>query len=468
MADVHSTPSRKALEPAGQMTRVMRAVAQSGPKRLRVGLLREARLIEERLIARGAAVTIGTSEKCTFSISGSGLPATFRLIEPHAKRPGVFRLRFSDAMTGRVALRSGISELAALRSTAKRTAAGLYEVELDSEARGKIVLGDTAVLFQLVVAPPAAARPQLPLSLRQNGFDLDRRTTFIAAFSFLVHFAAVGTLYSDFADPLIDDALVIGALVDALPPIPPPVVEDSEPVAATTADPVATAKPESTATQRGDRGAPSGPRAHDPSATLGRELEQLELLTVGALSSERSATNDVLGRGEVPTQALDAAARSDRGVSGLAPLGFGRNGGPLRPGEARNDLTSLADGRRGAPTHTGTIDRPRGPTAISDVSPPTTTGESVDAERVVAGLRGPFRQCYQKGLDQFPDAEGGIRLTITVGPNGEPQSVGASPSGNLPPMVVSCVSGRARGAQFAAPTGGRAVVVVPVVFRKGR
>jgi hypothetical protein len=451
------------------MTRVMRAVAQAGPKRLRVGLLRDARLIEERLIARGEAVTVGTSEKCTFAVSGAGLPATFRLIVPIAKRPGRFRLRFSDTMSGRVALRSGVSELAALRSTARRTEAGLYEVELDSEARGKIALGETAVLFQLVVAPPAAARPQLPLSLRQNGFDLDRKTTFIAAFSFLIHFGAVGTLYSDFTDPAIDDAIVIGALVDALPPIPPLDVEDADPVATTAADP-APRQTRPTPDARGEHPASNpGPRApQDPSAALGRELEQLELLTVGALASPGPATSDVLSRSEVPTPALDAAAASNRGVSGLAPLTFGQHGGPVRPGKTGNDLVSLGDTRRGAPTHTGTVDRPRGPVAITDVAAPATTGESVDAERVVAGLRGPFRQCYQKGLDQYPDAEGGIRLTIGVGPNGEPQSVSAAPSGNLPPTVVSCVAGRARLAQFAAPTGGRAVVVVPVIFRKGR
>jgi hypothetical protein len=100
------------------------------------------------------------------------------------------------------------------------------------------------------------------------------------------------------------------------------------------------------------------------------------------------------------------------------------------------------------------------------VTPPTKTGTVPDAERVIFGLRGAFRQCYQRGLDQYPDAEGSVRLTFAIGPNGESTSVGAAASGNLPGSVVSCIRSRASGAQFDAPEGGSAVVVAPVILRK--
>ena len=46
----------------GQMTAVMRAVAQTGPKVLRIGLVREGRVIEERIIKQRTHVTVGPSE----------------------------------------------------------------------------------------------------------------------------------------------------------------------------------------------------------------------------------------------------------------------------------------------------------------------------------------------------------------------------------------------------------------------
>ena len=75
-------------------------------------------------------------------------------------------------------------------------------------------------------------------------------------------------------------------------------------------------------------------------------------------------------------------------------------------------------------------------------------------------MRAGFRACYNRGLQENPDAQGNIRLTIRVGPGGEVSGVSAAPSGNLPASVVSCVQARASAAQFAPPEGGSAVIVV--------
>ena len=64
------------------------------------------------------------------------------------------------------------------------------------------------------------------------------------------------------------------------------------------------------------------------------------------------------------------------------------------------------------------------------------------------------------------DAAGSIRLTIRVGAGGEVASVTPAPSGTLPASVIGCVVARAQAAQFEAPEGGTAVIVVPVTFVK--
>ena len=80
-------------------------------------------------------------------------------------------------------------------------------------------------------------------------------------------------------------------------------------------------------------------------------------------------------------------------------------------------------------------------------------GNISNAAKVVAGMRAAFRACYQKGLDVNPDAQGSVRLAIKVGPGGEVSNVSAVPSGNLPPMVVDCISARAREPREAVTAG---------------
>src|ERR1700683_960041 len=111
----------------GQMTAVMRAMAQAtGPKVLRIGLVSGGRVIEERIIKQRTTVTVGQSEKAMFVIPASNLPSQFRLFELIGTD---YYLNFLDGMTGRVALATGISDIAGLRGQAKRVG-NAYQVRL--------------------------------------------------------------------------------------------------------------------------------------------------------------------------------------------------------------------------------------------------------------------------------------------------------------------------------------------------
>src|ERR1700761_7538486 len=93
----------------GQMTAVMRAMPQvSGPKVLRIGLVQGGKVIEERVIKQRTNVTIGRSEKSLFVIPRKNFPQYFRLFELQGSD---YCLNFLDGMTGRVALKTGISDL---------------------------------------------------------------------------------------------------------------------------------------------------------------------------------------------------------------------------------------------------------------------------------------------------------------------------------------------------------------------
>src|SRR6187399_2900561 len=424
----------------GQMTAVMRAVAASGPRVLRIGLVQDGRVIEERIIKQRSHVTIGPSEKSMFVISSTTVPPSFRLFELIGTE---YCLNFLDGMGGRVALPTGISDLNVLKGQARKTPQGAYQVRLTEDSRGKVVVGDLTFLFQFVAPPPVQPKPQLPVAVYRGASAIDWPTTIIASFAFLVHFLAIGAIYSDWLDPIVDEEVSVAGLVDTMKNLPPPPPLEEEPVEADEptekeAEKVADA-PKTQASQNQDKGS-AGPMSAAESAALSNELDQLEMATLGALGDTGPATAGVLKGGDVPTSALDAAAASGAGV-GIGGFNIGKGGGAIRPGQG-GGLAGIGQTGRGTGTEGAGTEKvvTKGPTGSAAVGGAAVSGGTVsNASRVVAGMRAGFRNCYNRGLAVNPDAAGSIRLSIRVGPGGEVQSVTAVPAGNLPGSVVGCV-----------------------------
>src|SRR5690349_10197744 len=272
----------------GQMTAVMRAAASVGPKVLRIGVIQAGRVIEERIIKQRSGVTVGSNEKNMFVISAADLPPSFCLFEIVGDE---YCLNFTAVMKGRVALPSGLSELAALDDKARTLEDGVRQVRLTEDSRGKVVVGETTFLFQFVAPPPMQPRPQLPVSVTRGAAVVDWPTTVIAAFSFLVHFSAIGAIYSDWLDPVVDYEVNVGALVETIKnlPAPPPVEEPEE---APSPEKAPTEAPKAEAAQKPapkeTTPAPSnGEKVHltkAQAAALSNELESLEMATLAALS----------------------------------------------------------------------------------------------------------------------------------------------------------------------------------------
>jgi hypothetical protein len=453
----------------GQMTAVMRAVAaNAGPKVLRIGVVQAGRVAEERIIKQRTHVTVGASEKNMFVVSTQNLPPTFRVFELVGND---YHLNFLDGMTGRIALPTGISDLNMLKGQAKRNAQGAYQVRLTEDSRGKVVIGDTTFLFQFVAPPPLQPKPQLPVAVLRGASSIDWNTTIIAALSFLCHFMALGAIYSDWLDPVIDDEVSVAGLIDSLKNLPPPPPIEDKPAE----KPDETAKPEkateavkapSAAAAPGPKG-PAAPMSAKESAALSNELDKIDMAVL-AFAGTGPATAGVLKNGEVPTGSLDQAAASAAAVGAGGDLNLKGGGGAIRPGAAGGGLAGIGSTGRGAGTEGGgAVAKVEGPKGNASVGGAAVSGGTVsNAARVVAGMRAGFRNCYQRGLAENPDASGSIRLTIRVGAGGEVAGVSPSPSGSLPASVISCVVARAQAAQFDPPEGGSAVIAVPVTFVK--
>jgi hypothetical protein len=383
-----------------------------------------------------------------------------------------------DGMTGRVALKTGISDLGALRGQARKVQIGpvtAYQITLNEEARGKVVIGETSFLFQFVAPPPVQPRPQLPVSVK-SGIEIDWTTTIIAAFSFLAHFGLIGSIYSDWMDPLVDDDLTIQQLLDTvrqLPP-PPPVEEAKEQVDAASTAAAATAeaapKPAAAAGNKGASGPAKGSISDAKAAQISNELAQLDVAMLGALNSSGVSTDRVLSSGDVPLGLLNdaAAANAAAGKGNIGGLNLGGGtGGSFTPGAGgAGGLAGLGNKGTGeGPAGAGSAKAVKGPTGSASIGGASVAGGSVaNASAVVAGMAAGFRRCYNRGLQEDPTMKGSVKITAKIGPNGE--VLGASPSGGggLSGTVISCVASRVASAQFAPPDGGGATIVIPVSF----
>jgi hypothetical protein len=459
----------------GHLTSVMRAVQPpTGPRVLRIAIVQEGKVIEERTFEPRAKVTIGPKETDTFVVVGASLAASAKLFEPVAKG---YRLDVPRGAKGRIA--EG-PRLVAVHELQGRS------IVISEDARGKIVLGDTTVLFSFAPAAARAMPAQLPESIRR-GLDVDWSLTIIAAASFLFHFGMLGSLYSDWADPVVDDRITVAKLVETVRelPKPPPieVVQKDEAAPDTTATPTSVAKTEpksdaKVANSKSDRPAKTdaAKRMSDAAAAnIMDDLAQMNIEMAGVLNSHAPSIDRVLRDSDLPLSQLDDAARRNAAIStNPNRLDLGKGGRTHRPGETGDSLADLGNsGKDDAAATSGTQKKTKVTGNAQEekcvgatCQPPPS--EVPDAPKVIGGLYGGFRRCYEAGLNgENPDMEGTIRVTAKVGPNGEVTSATPTVSGSLSGGVVSCVVGKIKGAQFSPPTNGvGAVLMIPVTLKK--
>lgn len=472
MSQMNQGPNQPGAAPGGQagrpgqMTAVMRAMTQAtGPKVLRIGLVQGGRVIEERIIKQRTSVTIGQSEKAMFVIQSGNVPSQFKLFELIGND---YYLNFMDGMSGRVALATGITDIGALKGQAKKVG-NAYQTKLTEEARGKVVVGETTFLFQFVAPPPVQPRPQLPLAVKGGlANQIDWNLTIIAAFSFMLHFGLIGAMYSDWMDPIVNEDMAIQGLIDLAKNVPPPPVEEKpEVVDKPTEKPVdkPAEKPQATASSTKNTGGPKSNVSDAQAAKLAQQAEAIQMQMLAAFGGG-SAVQGALNRSDIPPVDLSGAAASGAAVSAAGgDLHMGSGGGVVQPGKS-GGLNSIggstsAQGSSGAGQQAST---PKGPTGDAQLGATSATVPVANAERVIAGLRPGFRQCYNTGLQQDPGMSGSVTVTVKIGPNGEVSSADATSNTGLSDSVVRCIARKLKNAQFDPPGGSGSTLNVPVKF----
>jgi hypothetical protein len=143
---------------------------QNNEKVLRLGILSEkTQNLEEKLIPRRTAVTLGKTPESTLAFPYIDLPHPLTLFQPQPD--GRYALCFSEEMTGKIKTKNkehSLQECIEKKLASKQGA--FYFVTLPPSAQGRVQFKDITILFSFVPAKKKAA-PLISAELQQPFFS---------------------------------------------------------------------------------------------------------------------------------------------------------------------------------------------------------------------------------------------------------------------------------------------------------
>jgi TonB family protein len=440
---------------------------------LRIGIVQNGRIVEERLIRKRESISVGWSSKATFAVPSEALPKQWLLFEA---TPRGYIAHFADGMDARIAVGNEVVSLAQLKQLGRLRRVGTSSrFLLDERSRGKVTVGDLSILFQFVTPPPPQPQPQLPASVRGSLFaGLDWVYTGIAAGSFLVHLVFVVYLRSvDWPrKPDIEEIpdRFVQMIVKAKPPEPPKetaVKDDGK----KEDDKKAEKKVASASSKAPKKELSAEEKARIDAERRARLAEQVRntgiLKLLGAKADGSGSIADVLGKGDVDRD----QEKAFQGVGGLTVATSDASLRGVKTGSGGSGKVADISGLRGAGAiaggSTGAGLAEKRVSGVVRSEAPAVDG-SLDPSLVSKEVRarlGAIKACYDRALKRNPNLSGKVKIRWTITAAGTVAAVEIEEDSMGDAEVSSCIRGLVSRWRFPAPSGGSVDVVYPFVFQ---
>lgn len=463
-----------------------------GPQRiLRLGIIQNSRIIEERLIRTRSAVSVGESPKNTFALIGDSVPKSYTVFDV---RQDQYVLRFDKTMSGRVTVGSAAFDLQALRDSGKAKQEGdVWAVAIDERSRGKVSLGEITVLFQFVNAPPLRMAPSLPSHIRGGPVQF-----------FLANTGLQGGFLLSLGLSALFQITSAWFLINRVPPPQRPSLADAvEQLVAILREPIEPPEEIELAEQEIDDGtgeevveedAPPEEVAEDRSVPEERPQEPSEPQSGDAVREqvrEQVATGTAIGSlitGVGPGSAFaggsidvnsamrDISGQVGQGTAGgiTSTTGLGTNDG-VGTGAERvgvveqngSSLTREAGNSAGGEAGTGRDVTVRARIRGADIQ--ARGSGTLDQDQLSSYLQRQQRrlqQCYERELARNPSISGRVQIQFTVDSSGSVTDA-RIPNSELPDSVDNCILTEIRRWQPGRPEGGSVTIRRTYLFENG-
>ena len=197
--------------------------------------------------------------------------------------------------------------------------------------------------------------------------------------------------------------------------------------------------------------------------------EKLEIGLLGSFAGDSAVKGALEQSNVVGVDMADAAKNASAvGMEG-GNLNFHGGNGVVTPGQ-HGGLGGLVGGPGtgvgGGSGNGGAV--PAGPKGTVENGPLVSSSKMPSAERVISGLKGKFRVCYNQGLAQNPEMGGSVTMVTKIAPNGEVASVDPSNLVGLSDSVVNCIKRALKNADGFDKTDTGATLQLPFKFVKGQ
>jgi outer membrane biosynthesis protein TonB len=465
---------------------------QPSQKILRIGIIQNGRIIEERLLRTRESVTVGEGARNSFVIIGKDTPQSHKLFDV---RSGAYVLRFNPKMSGRISVGSGAFDLSALRESGKAKAEGdSFAIQLDERSRGKLVVGEATILFQFVNAPPLRLAPTLPTHMR-GGPLLFLSNVMGLSGVFLVMLLTSAFLQIGLAWYLIERvpppqrASSLEQLRDQLvnilpdePIIPEEDEEEPEPLEEGTGEAVAEEDSEPTPAPERPQQQEAAPEPRRRDDTIREEVAQ-QIQERSALQTLMAGVDN--GASTIADFTGTLSNRSAEDIIGSqAQLGTGNNGVVASAG------IGVSDGSEGTVGRVGIGDGGQGSTVAREAQP--TRDDEPERTRTVTGrIRGGdtrtagsgrvdqaqlnryinrqntrLQQCYNRELASNPSLNGRIQIEFTIEAGGS-VSEASIRNNELNDSVGNCILREVRRWRPGEVDGGSVTVRRTYLFEPG-
>jgi outer membrane biosynthesis protein TonB len=441
----------------------------SQEKVLRIGVIREGKIVEERVLPARRPVSIGSGAGTTIPVPHSALPESFPVFAIQGDR---YVLQFRAGMDGRIQGPQGSVDFGGLVSQRLATAAGdLYRVEVADDQRGRVAFGEVTLLWQFVNPPAEVPKPVLPKEARGNRFkSMDRLFVVVLAASFSIHSGAYFALAStelpkEVTLEEIPDRYA-RVLIPERAPKPPPRPEEKKVAPAPKKE---EEKVERKAEEK--KGAPTAEQTAQTkaarAAAVAKAVQSKGILKVlGALGpgTGRGAVADVFGSGG----GVGDVATALSGAGGVAVAtdpgaGTGRKGGGAGGAASIGSLATSGGGKVGLGAKSEV--RVSGTVAAEEAEVDSSDIDQGKLGAFVRARMGLIKACYENALKRNPGLKGRISIRFTILGTGGLADVAASQNSLGSSEVASCIINTMRTwrTQFRPP--GPVTVEYPFVFQ---
>ena len=461
-------------------------------KVLRVGLIRNGKIVEEKVLKRDKTITIGESAKNTIMVPSCGLPSSLTLF---SLQDGRYHLHFSEEMKGQVSadkqlLSLGnlverseyIGEQVAISEDSGQKESG-YRYPLNNRCRGKLEFGECTLLFQMVNAP--VTQKARKVSWRPSW---KRRVDWVYAsvlmISLVVHsgFVAlchsVGTLPEA---PVTDFSKVtqFPSFPNFVPPVKPPVERPKETDTDKPEKPNAESKQEENIDKKPPRtqDGKGNTSKEKPAPTMTRE--QLRKLMDKQLFGDGTSSFKKL----ISANTTDAYKKSLSSVSpDMVFRGQEVNRSKSRSGEKGKELVKVGgdlkipgENKCSKPPCGTDILVPKspgrkGPTKIKKVKfdiekdgIPTPPSDPNEWRRFFNKKRRALQYCYEREIKRNPSLRGRIAVNITIAKNRRASQVEVEEN-QLNKTVENCIVRKIKRWRFPKVKGDSVEVNLPIIY----